>query len=223
MSAFSASLRRELSLRLRQPGSTLHPAAFAVLVALLIGFAVGAKPSALNTLGPAALFIAMLLALFLALEQMFAGDVQDGTLDALLCCEHALLGVLYGKAVGFWLCSCATLLLALPLLMILLNLPANLAPVICLSLTLASLALSFLGLAGAALTTRLQAEGGAAGAMLLLLLVLPQAVPVLIFALGAVSAASVGESPASALYFLSALALLYLSLAPLAARLAIRA
>jgi heme exporter protein B len=225
MSAFTASLRRELTLRIRQPAAALYPAAFAVLVALLIGFAVGANATALALIAPAALFIAMLLAVFLALDQLFAGDVSDGTLDALVCADHALLGVLFGKALGFWLASCATLLLALPVLMVLLKLPPGLAPLICLSLTLASLALSFLGLAGAALTARLSAQegaGGTGGAMLLLLLVLPQAVPVLIFALGAVQAAVVGESPRSALYFLSALSCLYVTFAPFAARLALR-
>ena len=224
-SAFIASLRRELTLRIRQPAAALYPAAFAVLVALLIGFAVGANSNALSLIAPAALFIAMLLAVFLALEQLFAGDVSDGTLDALVCADHALLAVLYGKALGFWLSSCATLLLALPVLMVLLKLSPVLAPLICLSLTLASLSLSFLGLAGAALTARLNAQegAGAGGAMLLLLLILPQAVPVLIFALGAVQAAVVGESPKSALYFLAALSVIYVTFAPFAARLALRA
>ena len=223
--AFFASLRRELTLRIRQPAAALYPAAFAVLVALLIGFAVGANANALVLIAPAALFIAMLLAVFLALDQMFAGDVSDGTLDALVCAEHALLSVLYGKAVGFWLSSCATLLLALPVLMVLLKLPPDLAPLIGLSLLLASLSLSFLGLAGAALTARLSAQegSGVGGAMLLLLLILPQAVPVLIFALGAVQAAVQGESPKSAMYFLAALSAIYVTFAPFAARLALRA
>jgi heme exporter protein B len=221
MSAFRASLARELRLKLRQPAAVLYPASFAVLVALLMGFAVGGATAALTLVAPATLFIAMLLAVFLALEQLFANDVADGTLDALLCADHALLGVLYGKALGFWLSSMASMLLALPILMVLLRLSAQLAPVVAVSLVLASLALSFLGLAGAALTTRLQQGGNSA--MLLLLLVLPQAVPVLIFALGAVAAAVVGESPASALYFLAALCAVYITLAPFAARLALRA
>jgi heme exporter protein B len=222
LTALLASLRREIKLRVQSPAQLLQPPAFAVLIALLVGFSVGASPNALRFIAPAALFIAMLLAIFLALEQLFANDVQDGTLDALLCAPDTLAPVLYGKAIAFWLCNIATLIFALPVLMVLLKLPVELAPVIVVSLLLASISLSFLGLAGSALTTRLAAEGAGTGAMLLLLLVLPQAVPVLIFSLGAVNAVALGESPASALYFLSAIALIYLTLAPLAAKLALR-
>jgi heme exporter protein B len=222
LNSFAASFKRELQLRIAQPAQLLYPPAFAVLVALLVGFAVGASPTALKLIAPAALFIALLLAVFLALEQMFAGDVNDGTLDALIAKDTGLTGVLYGKAIGFWLSNIAALALALPILMVLLKIEFALAPVIISSLLCASLSLSFLGLAGAALIAKLQAEGNNAGSMLLLLLVLPQAVPVLIFALGAVSAASVGESPIAALYFSAAIAVAYISLAPFAARIALR-
>lgn len=222
MSIFFASLRRELQLRLRQPASVLHPMAFAILVALMVGFAVGAQPAAMTLLAPAALYIALLLAMFLALDQLFAGDVHDGTLDALLCSAHTLIPVLYGKAFGFWLSNCLSILLALPVLLVLLKLPMSLAPVITLSLLLSSLAMSFLGLAGAALTCRVQQESSSAGALLLLILIIPQAVPVLIFALGAISAASVGEAFAAPMYFLGAICMAYVTAAPWVAKLALR-
>ena len=222
MRIFVASLRRELQLRLRQPASVLHPMAFAILVALMVGFAVGAQPTAMTLLAPAALYIALLLAMFLAMDQLFGGDVHDGSLDALLCSEHALIPVLYGKAFGFWLSNCLSILLALPVLLVLLKLPANLAPVITLSLLLSSLAMSFLGLAGAALTCRVQQESSSAGALLLLILISPQAIPVLIFALGAISAAGVGDAYAGPLYFLGAICVAYITAAPWVAKLALR-
>ena len=222
MRIFVASLRRELQMRLRQPASVLHPMAFAILVALMVGFAVGAQPTAMSLLAPATLYIALLLAMFLALDQLFAGDVFDGTLDALLCSEHALIPVLYGKAFGFWLSNCVSILLALPVLLVLLKLPASLAPVLALSLVLSSLAISFLGLAGAALTCRVQQESSSAGALLLLILIIPQAIPVLIFALGAISAASIGDAYAAPLYFLGAICMAYITAAPWVAKLALR-
>lgn len=222
MQLFFASLRRELQLRLRQPANVLHPMAFAILVALMVGFAVGAEPTAMSLLAPAALYIAVLLAMFLAMDQLFAGDVHDGTLDALLCSADQLIPVLYGKAFGFWLSNCASILLSLPVLLVLLKLPLSLVPLITASLLLSSLAMSFLGLAGAALTCRAQQESSSAGALLLLILIIPQAVPVLIFALGAISAGSHGEPYAAPLYFLGAIAMAYLTAAPWVAKLALR-
>jgi heme exporter protein B len=208
-----AGMRLELRLRFAQFASLLHPLAFAVLVAILFGLALGPNPDKLALVAPAALLLALLLAHFLSLEQLFSGDLDDGSLDAIAASGTAWVPLLYGKALAFWLAQGLALLLALPVLMLLLNLPIRLAPVLCASFILLSLALSFLGLIAAALTVRLRA-----GAMLLILLVLPQAVPLLIFALGAVNAAVQGQAVASPLLYLAAITLLLIAFGPLAAK-----
>jgi len=207
------ALVHELRQRLRQPSQLLHPIGFAVLVALLFGFAVGPQPDRLAPVAPAALFIALLLANFLSMELLFASDFEDGTLDALAASGREMVPLLYGKALAFWLAQGLSLLLALPLLMILLKLPAMLAPTLIFTFVMMSLGLSFLGLIGSALTVRLRA-----GAMLLMLLILPQAVPLLIFSLGAINAAQLGEPAAAPLLYLSAISLALFALAPLAAK-----
>jgi len=86
-----------------------------------------------------------------------------------------------------------------------------------LSLLLGTSILSLLGAVGAALTVGLRQSG-----MLLPILVLPLAVPVLIFGAQAAAQAAHGEDPAGALYLLAALLALGLTLIPFAIAAAVR-
>jgi heme exporter protein B len=85
------------------------------------------------------------------------------------------------------------------------------------ALLLGSVTLSLLGAIGAGLTIGVR-QGGA----LLSLLVLPLAVPALVFGARATELAIAGEPFAGPLYLLASLAVLGLTLAPLAAAAAVR-
>jgi heme exporter protein B len=208
----AAGFSREAALWLRRPAAILQPVAFAVLVVLLMAFAVGPDPQKLAVVAPAALMIALCLAGFLQLDALYAGDVEDGSLDAMISSGQSMTALLYGKLGAFWLIQILIQAAALPVLMIGLQLPSTLLPTLIPALLMLSLAQALLGLVGAALTARLKA-----GAMLLSLLVLPQMVPVLIFATGAVNAAAAQASPRQSLLFLAALCTLYATFAPLLA------
>jgi heme exporter protein B len=86
-----------------------------------------------------------------------------------------------------------------------------------LSLLLGTGILSFLGSVGAALTL-----GSRRGSVLLSLLVLPLAMPVLIFGARAVDQAIRGDDPSGALLLLTSMLLLTASLTPLATASAVR-
>ena len=85
------------------------------------------------------------------------------------------------------------------------------------TLLLGTVSLSLLGSIGAALTVGLHR-----GTALLSLLVLPLAMPVLIFGARTVSFAAAGDAVAGGLYFLSAYAVLMLSIGPFATAAALR-
>ena len=85
------------------------------------------------------------------------------------------------------------------------------------ALLLGSLSLSLLGAVGAGLTLGVR-RGGA----LLSLIVLPLAIPTLVFGARATDLAIRGEAMDGSLYLLAALAVLALTLAPLAAAAAVR-
>jgi heme exporter protein B len=98
-----------------------------------------------------------------------------------------------------------------------LGVPVAAMPGILSSLLLGTVTLSLIGAVGAGLTL-----GVRRGGVLLSLLTLPLAVPVLVFGARATELAIVGESLMGPLYLLGALAVLGITLAPLAAAAAVR-
>jgi len=103
------------------------------------------------------------------------------------------------------------MLLLAPLLGVLLAMPPAAIAAMELTLLLGTPVLSFVGAFGVALTLGLRRGG-----ILLTLLVMPLYIPVLIFATNAITAASAGLPIEGQIYFLAAMALLALTLTPLA-------
>lgn len=212
MSAFAALLGREIRLALRHPADTLAAVLFFVLVAALFPFGVGPAPETLARLAPGALFAAALLAALLPLDRLFGADAEDGTLDQLLLSGLPRAGIAAAKALGHWITTGLPLLAATPVAAAMLNLPVEAWGAALGALALATALLSLLGTVGAALTL-----GARRGGVLLPLLVLPLAIPAVIFGAAAIEAAAAGLSPTPFLLLLGAGVSLALPLAPLAA------
>jgi heme exporter protein B len=218
VSAFLALLGREIRLALRHPADTAGAILFFVLVAALFPFGVGPAPETLARLAPGALFAAALLAALLPLDRLFGADAEDGTLDQLLLSGLPRGGIAAAKALGHWITTGLPLLAATPVAAALLNLPAEAWGTAIAALALATALLSLLGTVGAALTL-----GARRGSVLLPLLVLPLAIPAVIFGAAAIEAAGAGLSPAPFLLLLGAGVSLAAPLAPLAAGAALAA
>ena len=212
MRAFTALLGREIRLALRHPTDTLAAVLFFVLVAALFPFGVGPAPETLARLAPGALFAAALLAALLPLDRLFGADAEDGTLDQLLLSGLPRAGIAAAKALGHWITTGLPLLAATPVAAAMLNLPVEAWGAALVALALATALLSLLGTVGAALTL-----GARRGGVLLPLLVLPLAIPAVIFGAAAIEAAAAGLSPTPFLLLLGAGVSLALPLAPLAA------
>lgn len=217
MTIFRAILARELRLALRHPADTLAAVFFFVIVAALFPFGVGPAPETLARLAPGVLLAAALLAALLPLDRLFGADAEDGSLDQLLLSGLPSAGIAAAKALGHWITTGVPLIAASPIAMALLNLPVEAWGAAMLALVLVTALLSLLGTAGAALTL-----GARRGGVLLPLLVLPLAIPAVIFGSAAIEAAGAGLSPAPFLMLLGAGLSLALPLAPLAAGGALR-
>jgi len=213
-----ALLRRELLLAVRHPADTLAAVLFFLLVTALFPFGVGPAPEMLARLAPGALLAAALLAALLPLDRLFGAEAEDGSLDQLLLSGLSGIQITAVKAAGHWLTTGAPLLLATPVAGAMLNLPVAAWGVAVLALGLATLFLSFIGTAGAALTL-----GARRGGVLLPLLVLPLAIPAIIFGAAGIEAAASGLPARPFLLLLGALVAAALPLAPLAAGAALRA
>ena len=201
----------------RHPAEGLAAVLFFGIVCALFPFGVGPSPEALARLAPGALVTAALLAALLPLDRLFAAEAEDGSLDLLLTTGLPSAALAGSKAAAHWAVTGVPLILATPVAAALLALPTEAWGVAILALGLASAVLSLLGTVGAALTL-----GARRGGVLLPLLVLPLAVPVVIFAAGAIEAASAGGEARPFLLLLAAFLAGALPLAPLAAGAALR-
>jgi len=212
-----ALLRQEMRLALRHPADSLASVMFFVLVAALFPFGIGPAPETLARIAPGALCAAALLAALLPLDRLFGADAEDGMLDQLLLSGLPLVLVALAKALAHWLTTGLPLLLAAPIAAAMLNLPVAAWGVAMAALGLATGFLSLLGTAGAALTL-----GARRGGVLLPLLVLPLAIPSVIFGAAAIEAAAAGLPARPYLLLLAALLAAALPLAPLATAAALR-
>jgi heme exporter protein B len=215
--AARALVARDLRLLWRRRGDALQPLLFAVLVVVLFALALGGERAQLARLAPAVLWVAALLAGLLALDTLFRGDAEDGSLEQWLLAPVPLAWLVLVRTLTHWATATLPLILATPLLGELLYLPRHLLPVLLASLLLGTPLLSLLGAVVAALTVGMRRSG-----ILVALLALPLYVPVLIFGAGSVAQAAQGLDAAGALLLLGAGLALALVLAPLAAAAAIR-
>ena len=217
MSAAGALLRRELRLSLRHGADTLAAVLFFVLAGSLFPLAVGPAPEVLARMSPGIVWVCALLAALLPLDRLFGADFDDGSLDQLLLSGLPAGAVAGVKAAAHWLATGLPLLLAAGPLAVMLQMDPAALPVLLGGLLLGTLALSLLGTLGAAVVL-----GARRGGVLLPLLVLPLALPVLIFGTAAVEASASGLTPRPHLLLLAAVLAAALPLCPLAAGAALR-
>ncbi len=95
---------------------------FFLVVVTLIPFAVGPDLVLLKRIGPAILWLAALLASLLALDRLFAGDRDDGSLDLILMGRAPLELVVAVKGLAHWLTTGLPLVICAPLIGLFLNL-----------------------------------------------------------------------------------------------------
>jgi heme exporter protein B len=216
-SAIGLIVHRELCLSFRRPDQLLQPLVFFLIVTTLFPLGLSLQLSLLRDMAPGVLWVAALLSSLLSLDSLFKSDADDGTLEQLALSGQGLTAIVVAKTVAHWLVSGAALVLVSPLVGMALGIPTSAFATMMLSLALGTLTLSWLGAIGAGLTVGLRR-----GNVLLSLIVLPLAMPLLIFGAGATDRAISGTSASGALYFLAALCVFTSTLAPFAATAALR-
>ena len=212
-----ALVARDLRLAGRRRTEAALPLVFFVVAIGLFPLGVGPEPQTLRQIAPGVVWVCALLAAMLSVNQLYASDHADGSLEQMLLSGQPLVLVAAARSVSHWLLSGLPLVLVAPLVGLLFNLSgAGLASLL-IGLVLGTPVLSLLGNVGAALTLGLRSGG-----MLVFLLVLPLCIPVLIFGTGAVGAVEAGLSPQAHYSILGALLIFSLLTAPLAAAAALR-
>jgi heme exporter protein B len=187
-------------------GAAWLPIAFFLLIAALVPFAVGPDARLLSRIGPGILWIAALTAALLPIERLVEPDRADGMLDQLALHGVADESVAAAKIAAHWLSFAPLLLIAAIPAAPLLAMDGEALARTELALLIGTPGLAALAVAVAAVTAGLPRAGALAG-----LLLLPLAVPLLIF------------GAANALPLEAAVSLLLTAGAPFVAGAAIRA
>ena len=194
-------------------GGALLPVLFFLAVAMLYPFAVGPDAPVLARTGGGVLWVAALLAAILPLDRLIEPDLELGLFDQWALrgiSEEAVIAV---RVLAHWLSFAPPLMLAALPAAALVGIDGETLRTVELGLLLGTPGLAALGVTVAALTAGLRGGAALGG-----LLVIPLAVPLLVF--GAGSLATGGQS---GLALCGAVSLVLLALAPFAGGAAIRA
>ena len=194
-------------------GAAWLPVGFFLVVATLVPFAVGPDPRLLERIASGGLWIAALTAALLPIERLVEPDRVNGFLDQLTIHGVSEEAVGAAKVAAHWITFGPLLLLAaLPSSFILGIAPPALARTM-VALAVGTPGLGALAVMVAALTAGLPRAGALAGVLLL-----PLAVPLLIFGAGAT-----GDTASGALLLEAAVSLLLVAASPFVIGVAIRA
>jgi heme exporter protein B len=203
---------RDLGRAVKSGGIAL-PVAFFLLVATLYPFAVGPDGDLLAKTGGGVLWVAALLAALLPVDRLIAPDLESGVLDQLSVRGIADEIVACAKIAAHWLGFGPALMVAALPAAALLRLSGETLLTVEMGLVLGTPGLAALGVMVAALTSGLRGASALTG-----LLMLPLAIPMLIFGAGSLGPAGIGG-----LKLLAAASLLLIAIAPFATGAALRA
>jgi heme exporter protein B len=193
-------------------GGMLWPIAFFLLTATLFPFAIGPDARLLARIGGGVIWAAALLAALLPIDRLVAPDLEAGVLDQFAVRGLSMAAIATAKIVAHWLAFAPPLMLAAIVAAGLFDLSATTLLTVEIGLLIGTPGLAALAIATGALTAGLRGAGAVAG-----LVMLPLAVPLLIFGAGSIDGGS------GAVKLLAAVSLLIVAGAPFVASAAIRA
>ncbi|MXO66474.1 heme exporter protein CcmB [Altericroceibacterium endophyticum] len=216
MSALWTILRRDLAMLFPgggRGGGSLLPLLFFLAVAMLYPFAVGPDAPLLAKTGGGVIWVAALLAAILPLDRLVAPDLEQGFFDQWALrgiSEEAVIAI---RVLAHWLSFGPPLMVAALPAAALLGIDGNALRIVEIGLLAGTPGLAAIGVTIASLTVGLKSGAALSG-----LLLIPLAVPLLIFGAGSLSTGSEGG-----LALTAALSLVLVAITPFAGGAAIRA
>jgi heme exporter protein B len=208
-----ALIRRDFRRSVSSGGATLV-VAFFLLVATLFPFAIGPDAVLLARIGGGVIWTAALLAALLPVERLIGPDLETGVFDQLAVRGVSMTSVAAAKTIAHWLSFGPPLMLAAVIAAGLLDLSGDMLLRVEIGLAIGTPGLAALAVATSALVAGVRGGGAVTG-----LVMLPLAVPLLIFGAGSLDPAG----SAGAVKLLAAVSLVLVAGAPFLAAAAIRA
>jgi len=154
---------------------------FAIIVLVIFNFAFDLRVDTMAAVAPGALWVAFVFASILGLGRTIAAEREKGSLDRLLLCPVDRKAIYLAKLLGNILFIGVVELVALPIFMILFNLPLQAGPLLLI------VALGTLGIAAVGTLFSAMAAATQARELLLPILIFPLIVPVVIGSVRATS------------------------------------
>ena len=209
MDTIMAIIRRDLSLVMRQGSDAFVVLIFFIVTVTLFPLGVSPDPLILQNLASGIVWVGALLAAMLSLDRLFQTDYDDGSLELLVLSPYPLEIVVLCKCFVHWLTTGLPIMVISPVLALMLNIKTGAFLYLITSMALGTPIISLLGAVGAALVLGSRRSG-----VLIALLIIPLTIPILLFWVGAIQAATEGYSASSPLMFLGAFLLFSIALCP---------
>ena len=114
MSAFGAIVRRDVRVAMRRLSEAANPLLFFVIVTTLFPLALSPNADELREVGVGVLWVSTLLSSLLALEGLFRGDADDGSLEQLMLSPVPISVTVLAKIAAHWLMTILPLIALVP-------------------------------------------------------------------------------------------------------------
>lgn len=214
MNSLLWSFSTEFKLLTRQGNRVMQPLLLFCLISILFPLSLPVNSNdLLFTIAPGVIWITALLAMMMNLNHLFDEDYKDGTLEQILLSQQSTTSFITAKIIVYWLSNGLLISLISPAVGYSLGLSFEQILVLLLSLSLGTLALSFLGALVSSLVIASKQSG-----LIISILALPLYMPIVIFGSTLTPYSSSSSINISAAYYLLALTVLTTLLCPIAIR-----
>lgn len=192
-------LSREFKLGIKRPLESFFPVIFFALLTLIFSFSYVNQKVVSAELAGGIFWACLLLSAILGAERIFYTDFHAGFVEQMRLSSASFNQLIAFKILSHWLLFGLPIIILSPLFALWLNYPMTYFFSLWCTLCLGTPCLSLLGAFGAALTV-----GLARGGLLLGILLLPLYLPLIVLALGVISAEIAGQAISGPLYWMAA-------------------
>ena len=169
-------MHKELQVYFRNLNNIFLPLIFFFLIISIFPLVLGPDKLLLNKIIPGVIWITAILTTLLSSNNFFRDDFNNGIIETYLTSEKSIELVLFLKIVSCWIFTCLPIIVFIPLVSILFEIPFKNSITILFTLLIGTPILISIGIFGSALTLGLSKNN-----ILTPIIIIPFYIPVLIF------------------------------------------
>lgn len=202
-------IKKELIVYFRNLNNIFLPLIFFFLIISIFPLVLGPDKLLFDSIIPGMIWITAILTTLLSSNNFFRDDYSNGIIEMYLTSNKAVELILFLRIIACWLFTCLPIILFMPLVSLLFDIPFENSFVILITLLIGTPILISIGIFGSALTL-----GLAKNNILTPIIVIPFYIPVLIFSASAIDSVSSGLPYDMQISILIALLFLILPIMP---------